>query len=177
MIENWPTKKYSIIYADPPWSYRDKMNDRKSFQTPYKQQPNDWIFSLPVKQITNENSVLFCWITNPMLEHGINLFNAWGFKFKTVCFCWVKLTSKGNPVANLGRWTMGGMELCLLGTKGKPQRLQKNIKQVVFEKRGSHSTKPPIIRDKIVSLLGDLPRIELFARQRVDGWDAWGDEI
>ena len=102
---------------------------------------------------------------------------AWGFKFKTIAFVWVKQTKHGKWVSNLGRWTMGGAEICILATRGKPKRVIKNIKQLVFAERTRHSEKPAEVRNRIVSLMGDLPRIELFARQKTEGWDVWGNEV
>lgn len=77
----------------------------------------------------------------------------------------------------MGRWTRGNSEVCLLATKGKPKRVNNAIDQLVFEPRGKHSQKPAIIRERIVQLVGDLPRIELFARQKTEGWDVWGNEV
>lgn len=68
-------------------------------------------------------------------------------------------------------------ELCLLATKGKPSRVSKSVHQVCDARVMRHSRKPDEIRDKIVELCGDLPRVELFARERCDGWDAIGNEI
>lgn len=112
---------------------------------------------------------------------------AWGFKYKTIAFVWSKRHKDGTPVSNLGRWTMGNVELCLLGTKGSPKRVSKNVKQLVEDYRAEHSRKPDSIREKIVEIMGDIPRIELFARDRgdknlfggnrMDGWDVWGNEV
>lgn len=77
----------------------------------------------------------------------------------------------------MGRWTMGNIEICLLGVKGKPKRITKNIKQLVIAERKRHSEKPNIVRERIVELMGDLPRVELFAREKKDGWDVWGNEV
>ena len=77
----------------------------------------------------------------------------------------------------MGYWTRCNPEQCLLATKGKPKRISKSVKQLIISKRQEHSKKPDIIRDNIIELCGDIPRIELFARQKVDGWDSWGDEI
>jgi N6-adenosine-specific RNA methylase IME4 len=77
----------------------------------------------------------------------------------------------------LGYWTRANPEMCLLATKGNPKRISKNVNQLVIDKRREHSRKPDCVRDRIVELMGDLPRIELFARQKVDGWDCWGNEI
>ena len=77
----------------------------------------------------------------------------------------------------LGYWTRANPEMCLLATKGNPKRISKNVKQLVIDKRREHSRKPDCVRDRIVELMGDLPRIELFDRQTAPGWDSWGDEI
>jgi site-specific DNA-methyltransferase (adenine-specific) len=172
-------KKYQVIYADPPWSYNDKMSGHSfSLDHEYETQDLEWIKKLPVQDFIDKDAVLFLWATNPLLPEAFEVMMAWGFKFVTVAFVWVKETPLlGVTVSNLGRWTMGGAEVCLLGRKGKPQRICKNIKQVIHDVRTDHSKKPREIRDRIVKLMGDIPRIELFARQKVDGWDAWGNEV
>lgn len=172
-------EKYKIIYADPPWSYNDK---RRGFRDPgasekYDTQSEDWIKNLHVKDIAEKDSVLFLWATSPLLPQAIETMKTWGFKFKTVAFVWVKKTKNGKQVHNLGRWTMGGAEIVLLGVKGKPKRLVKNIKQIVEAERTIHSRKPDEVRKRIVELMGDIPRIELFARERAPGWDAFGNEV
>lgn len=111
---------------------------------------------------------------------------AWGFKYKTVAFVWSKRYKDGQPVSNLGRWTMGNVEMCLLGTRGSPKRISNNIRQLVEDYRAEHSRKPDQVREKIVELMGDIPRLELFARDdggkdlfgkgRLDGWDVFGNE-
>jgi len=180
-------KKYQIIYADPPWSYNDKMSGHSfSLDHEYVTQDLEWIKNLPVKDMADKNCALFLWVVNPLLPEAIEVINAWGFKYKTMAFCWVKRTDKGAWVYNMGRWTMGSTEICLLATKGKPQRITKDIKQLVIAERTSHSKKPDIVRQRIVELMGDIPRIELFARgdknkdmfdfNRFDGWDTFGNE-
>ena len=127
--------------------------------------------------VADNNSVLFLWAVSPLLPEAFEVMKAWGFKYKTVAFCWSKNTKNGKKVSNLGRWTMGNVELCLLGVKGKPKRVVKNIKQLVEAERTKHSKKPNEVRERIVKLMGDLPRIELFARERVAGWDVFGNEV
>lgn len=172
------SKKYQIIYADPPWSYNDKMKGHSfSLDHEYSTEKKSLIASLPINNISEKDSVLFLWVVSPLLDEGIETLKAWGFKYKTLAFCWSKHTKNNKKVSNLGRWTMGNVELCLLGVKGHPQRICKNIKQLVEAERTKHSKKPDIVRGRIVSLMGDLPRIELFARQKTPGWDAIGNEI
>jgi len=182
----FPKKKYNIIYADPPWSYNDKMKGHQGAETHYKTMDNKDICELPIADITNQNCVLFLWVTNPLLLEALEVIDAWGFKYKTVAFCWNKMSRNGNLIHNMGRWTMGNIEICLLATKGHPKRVVKNIKQLVINVRSNHSRKPSEVRRRIVRLMGDLPRIELFARPPKDrlfedesykGWDVWGNEV
>jgi len=176
----FPNKKYQIIYADPPWSYRDKMAGHSfSLDHEYHTQSKQWISSLPIREIAEDTCCLFLWVTSPLLDEGIKVIEDWGFKYKTVAFCWSKITKHGKHVSNLGRWTMGNVELCLLGVKGRPNswRIDYSIKQLVIAERTKHSAKPSEVRDRIVKLLGDRPRIELFAREHAEGWDVWGDEV
>src|SRR3990167_8331338 len=172
-------KKYQIILADPPWSYNDKMSGHSfSLDHEYQTQSKDWIKNLPIQNICDKDCVLFLWVISPLLGEGLETLKAWGFDYVTLAFCWVKETPlQFKQVKNLGRWTMGGVELVLLGRKGSPKRIKNNIMQVCFATRGKHSRKPDEIRSRIVDLMGDLPRIELFARQRTPGWDAFGNEV
>lgn len=175
---NFNMKKYQIIYADPPWSYNDKMKGHSfSLDHEYQTQDKEWIQKLPVQNICEKDAVLFLWVVSPMLDEGIDTLKAWGFKYKTLAFCWSKHTKNGKKVKNLGKWTMGNVELCLLGVKGQPKRISKNIYQLVEAERTKHSQKLNEVRTRIVNLMGDLPRIELFARQKTEGWDVWGNEV
>lgn len=113
-----------------------------------------------------------------MLSEALELIQAWGFKYKSIGFQWIKQNKSGKGFFfGLGRWTRGNTEPCLIAVKGKPKRLANNISQLIFSPLEKHSKKPEIVREKIVELIGDLPRIELFARQKTDGWDVWGNEV
>lgn len=178
-------KKYQIIYADPPWSYNDKLGtDRATmggYDKYYKGMSLEDICALPVKEITEKDAILFLWVTMPMLPNAFKVIEAWGFEHKTTAFTWIKL-NPNNPKANtvfkgVGRWVQGNAELVLLATKGKPKRVSKSVSQVVMTPRQAHSVKPDEVRQRIVQLMGDVPRIELFARQKVEGWDVWGNQI
>ena len=170
-------KKYQIIYADPPWSYNDKMKGHQGAETHYQTQDLSWIKSLPVANICEKDCVLFLWVVSPLLPEGIETLKAWGFEYVTLAFCWIKETPMFKQVKNLGRWTMGGVELVLLGRRGHPKRIKNNIVQTVFDIRTGHSKKPLEVGHRIVDLMGDLPRVELFARQKTEGWDAIGYDI
>lgn len=170
-------KKYQIIYADPPWRYQDKKCNGNASQHYDLMGIND-ICKIPVNEIADKDCVLFMWVTYPMLQEGMKLMEAWGFKYKSIGFQWVKLNKKnGKPFFGLGRWTRGNTECCLIATKGKPKRVNNGIFQLIQTPIEGHSKKPEIVREKIVELMGDLPRIELFARQEVEGWDCWGNEV
>lgn len=174
-------KKYQIIYADPPWSYKTwsgKGKEKKSAENHYSCMSKKDIQELPVSQITNENCTLFLWVTFPCLEEGLELINKWGFTYKTCAFNWVKKNKKTDSwFWGLGYWTRANSEVCLLATKGKPKRVSKSVHQVIDTRIEEHSKKPFIVRNKIVELMGDIPRIELFAREKTEGWDVWGNEV
>ena len=134
--------------------------------------------ALPVADIAAKDSALFLWATLPQLPEALQLIEAWGFKYKTCGFTWVKRNKKSNSwFFGLGYWTRANAELCLIGTKGKISRSSNKISQVIDEPIEEHSKKPDIVREKIVQLMGDLPKIELFARQKAKGWDVWGNEV
>lgn len=174
-------KKYDIIYADPPWAYHDTLGgNAKMGAMPYPTMTNEEICAMPIgNKIAKKDSILFMWATMPKLQEALDVIKAWGFKYKTCAFCWVKQNPKsGGVYAGLGRWVQGNAELCLLATKGHPHRISKSVKQIVMAPRGKHSAKPSEVRDRIVQLMGeDTDRIELFARDYADGWDCWGNEV
>lgn len=170
-------KKYDIIYADPPWEYRDKACNGSCSQH-YNTMSLVDICNLPIKKISGKNSILFLWTTYPFLAEALTVIKAWGFTYKTIGFQWVKLNKKSlTPFFGLGRWTRGNTEPCLIATKGKPSRIRKDVFQLIQTPIQGHSKKPKEVREKIVCLMGNLPRIELFAREKTEGWDVWGDEM
>lgn len=171
--------KYSIIYADPPWKYGDNRHHNPGYAgITYDVMRTQDICDLPVKDIAENDSILFLWTTVPMISDALKVMKAWGFKYKTVGFTWIKTNPKSGGYASLiGQYTMGSTELCLIGTRGHPRRICKNIKQLVVEPRTIHSKKPTEVRDRIVALMGDLPRVELFARDCGPGWVCIGNGI
>ena len=174
-----PNKKFSIIYADPPWSYKDKAKSGKrgaSFK--YKTQSDNWVCDLPVKDIASDDCALFLWVTMPKLPEAFKVIESWGFTYKTVAFTWVKKNKKANSwFWGMGNWTRANAEVCLLAIKGRPKRVSASVHSVVDARIERHSKKPDEVRNRIVELLGDIPRIELFARQQSEGWECWGDEV
>ena len=176
---NFPNKKYNIIYADPPWSYRDKaLAGNRGAICKYNTEETSSISLLPVKDIAADDCILFVWVTMPKLNECFDLISSWGFEYKTCAFTWIKTNKKSDSLFwGMGSWTRANPEVCLLAVKGNPKRLSASVHSVVMSQIREHSRKPDEVRDRIVELMGDLPRIELFARQRVDGWDAWGNEV
>jgi N6-adenosine-specific RNA methylase IME4 len=176
---NLPNKKYNIIYADPPWSYRDKaLAGNRGAICKYPTQSQDWLKNLPIKNISDKDCILFLWVTMPKLNECFDLIKVWNFEYKTCAFTWVKKNKKANSwFWGMGRWTRANSEICLLATKGKPKRISAAVHSVVDTPIERHSKKPDCVRDRIVELCGDLPRIELFARQKTKGWDVWGNEV
>ena len=183
------SKKYEIIYADPAWSFGDRLRsskkkadgkmDYRELERHYDTMSIKEMCEIPVKNITAENSVLFMWTTDAHLEEAMKVINAWGFKYKTIGFVWNKKTNKGNQVCFMGKWTMKGSEICLLATKGKAYSMieKHNVRQLVEAERQKHSKKPDEVRNRIVELLGNRPRLEMFCRESKQGWDVWGNEV
>jgi len=172
-------KKYRIIYADCPWGYRvySGKGQGRTAESHYHTMDTEAIRSLPVAKIADDDCILFLWVTFPCLTEGLSVMEAWGFHYKTCGFTWVKRNKKADTYFfGLGHWTRGNAEICLIGTRGRPKRVSKSVPQICDARIMEHSRKPDEIRDRIVKLCGDLPRIELFARQRTKGWDCIGNE-
>ena len=172
--------KYNIIYADPPWQYHvwSQKGKGRTAENHYKTMPLSEICLLPVEQISAPDSVLFLWATFPNLQEAFEVIKSWGFTYKTIAFVWVKKNKKADSLFwGLGHWTRANAEFCLLATKGNPRRASKSVHQIIMTPIEAHSKKPDEARQRIVELMGDLPRIELFARQATLGWDVWGNEV
>lgn len=187
-------KKYQIIYADPPWSFSSGIRSSKKIDGVYQYYTPDTtvgdgkyksvmkaqdILNLPVESIADDDCVLFLWTTDAHLTLALDVIKAWGFTYRTIAFVWNKKEKSGKQVCYFGKWTMKGTEICLLGARGKAHSLIKShkVRQLVEATRGKHSEKPKEVCERIVQLMGDIPRIELFARAKADGWDAWGNEV
>lgn len=177
----FPNKKYKIIYADPPWTFSvwNVAKSDRHVSHKYNIMTVEEICNLPIQEITEENSVLFMWCINPNLLDALKVITAWGFEYKTVAFAWIKKNKKSDTwFWGMGYYTRSNIELCLLATKGKPlKRISRSVHQIIDDRIMEHSKKPDEVRTRIVKLFGDLPRIELFARQHTPGWDVWGDEV
>lgn len=182
-----PNKKYSVIYADPPWHYNGKMQYDKSGKVDCNKNWEKGIFissacfkyptvktkdlmKLNIPDILENDSLLFMWTTNPHLSQAIDLGKSWGFDYKTVAFVWNKMNH--NP----GQYTLSYCEMCLLFKKGRIPRPRgaRNIKQLIEMPRRKHSEKPEQVADGIEKMFPTQSKIELFARNRRKGWDSWG---
>lgn len=179
MSPPFPEGRFGVIYADPPWrfeTYSEKGKGR-SPERHYACMSLADIKALPVQSLAAEDCALFLWVTYPMLRNGLDVLQAWGFRFSTVAFTWAKeLFGGGGWHMGTGYWTRANPEIVLLGLRGHPKRVRKDIPNLVVCRIGTHSRKPPIVRNQIVRLMGDVPRIELFAREAAEGWSRWGLE-
>jgi len=164
--------KYRIIYADPPWSYG---NDRTFYGgDPVSHYPTmtiDQLCTMPIKEMAEDNSVLFIWVTSPLLDECFSVITAWGFKYKS-SFVWDKVKH------NMGHYNSVRHELLLICTRGSclPDS-SKLIDSVVSIERTEHSTKPDEFRNIIEEMYNYGNKIELFARIEKDGWDSYGNQI
>lgn len=171
-------KLYDLIYADPPWQYSDKSKHRGGAERHYNTMGIHEIKELPVVKIASPDSVLFLWVTFPLLKEGIATLEAWGFKYKTLGFCWVKKAGNGNLSIGMGHHTRSNAEICLLGVRGRGlKRVNAGIRSTQIHIRGRHSAKPNTFREDLEKLYGPQERLELFAREEAPGWTSWGNEI
>ena len=177
-------KKYNIIYADPPWKYKQKQinfqhyNKGKKYinsvEEHYRTMSRKELEDMRevIQKIAKNDCLLFMWATCPNLDIAIDLGKSWGFEYKTVAFVWDKQRT------NYGFYTLSQCELCLIFKKGKiPKKQTNNVKQLLSKHVGKHSSKPEEIRNRIDAMFSKQERIELFARQEVEGWDCWGNEV
>lgn len=172
----FPAKKYNVIYADPPWAFRvwSEKGKERSADKHYSCMTLDDLKQMPVNSITaGDGCALFMWATFPMLREALELIEAWGFEYKTIAFCWVKQNKNSDGIfKGMGYYTRSNAEICLLATRGRVlERKSRSVSSVIISHIERHSKKPAETRDRIVELFGDLPRIELFARETAPGWD------
>lgn len=175
-------KKYQIIYADPPWEYKQKQINFQHYDAGkiyinsvndhYPTMPLSELESLPIQELSDTDCLLFMWAVSPKLDVAIELGKKWGFEYRTVAFVWDKQRT------NYGFYTLSQCELCLVFKKGRiPKKAVNNVKQFLSEKVGEHSRKPSYVRDSLEQMFPEAKKIELFARQKTPGWDAWGNEV
>ena len=145
---------------------------------PYPTMKTEDICALPIKNIADKKSILFIWATFRKLIECLKVIEAWGFSYYGLGFDWTKTYKSGKPCYGMGYYTRQNNEICLIGVrKSRIKPVDRNISCVVQSIRREHSRKPDEVRDYIARICGDVPRIELFAREEFLGWDSWGNEI
>lgn len=182
-----PQKNYSLIVIDPPWTYSLRESDRTHRnRTPYPNMSSSDILNLPIGKIAAADAYLFLWVTNNHLPLGFQCLSAWGFTYKTT-FTWLKTTKDSTsnalkPRIGVGHYGRSCTEHFLVATKGKPRSFTSlgltDIPNVILAPRTAHSRKPEeffAIANRLGDVLGGS-KIELFAREWREGWDAWGAE-
>lgn len=172
-------KRFGVIYADPPWEFRvwSGAGKDRSADNHYKTGGLDAIKALPVEALAAENCALLMWAVMPELPGALEVIKAWGFQYKTVGFTWVKQNKSGEGLFwGMGYWTRANAEVCLLATKGKPERIAKDVHQVLLSPIMDHSRKPDEFHERIERLLPG-PYLEVYARRPRKGWTVWGNEI
>lgn len=171
--------KFELILADPPWKYDDSASaGKRGAAHKYSVMRLEDICAMPIKQLAAPNCLLAMWWVAPMPLEALTVVRAWGFEFKTMKgFTWKKLTKHGKDHMGMGNLTRANTEDCLFAVRGRPKRVNAGVRQFIEAKRGRHSEKPAEVRDRLVQLVGDVPRVELFARDAAPGWAAFGDEI
>ncbi len=168
-------EKYAVIYADPPWQYTS--GDQHSTEEQdtvlgdhYPSMSIGQLCDLPVKQMAATDAVLFMWVTSPTLEEAFQVINAWGFDYKA-SMVWDKVSH------NVGNYVSVRHEMLLICKRGQPPKVPKLVDSVYEEERTVHSRKPAYFHELIDELYPSGRRIELFAREEREGWEAYGNEV
>jgi site-specific DNA-methyltransferase (adenine-specific) len=182
---------FQVLYADPPWQYANRGTLANGFRggasQHYPLMKIEQLCGLPVGEVAGQDAVLFLWVPSPkLLEYGPPVLAAWGFEYKTIAFCWVKVTrgsgcglcGGGKPAIGCGAYTRPSVELCLLATRGKTLKpARHDVLQVIHAPRGKHSEKPEAVARRIERLYSGVRKIELFARRERPGWTCVGHEL
>ena len=171
-------KKYRVIYADPPWSFKvwSGKGTARAAENHYSTMSLKEIKALPVANIAADDCALFMWAVMPQLPEALDVIEAWGFKYKTCAFSWMKKNKKSDGLfCGLGYWTRANAEICLLATKGKPRRMAKDVRQAVLSPLREHSRKPDEFYD-VIRRVTQGPRIDVFSRESREGFTTFGNE-
>ena len=192
---DWPTGKFGAILADPPWRFevwsgetavkaRDSKSTYLSSAAHYETMTPKDLAALPVASLATGDCALFLWVSWPLLLEALDIINSWRFTYKTCAFSWMKarvsqidlFRDDADSLMGMGYWTRANSEVCLLATRGKPKRLNADVRQGIIEPRREHSRKPDCVHDRIERLVAG-PYLELFARTQRPGWTEWGNEV
>jgi N6-adenosine-specific RNA methylase IME4 len=172
-------RRFPVIYADPPWSFYtySGKGKQRSAERYYDTMSLDDIKALPIADLAADDCALFLWSVCPEIPGALEIIQSWGFEFKTVGLNWIKQNRSGEGIfTGMGYWTRANSELCLLATRGNPQRLAMDVHQVIMTPVGEHSEKPDEAYGRIERLIAG-PYLELFARKERDNWVTWGNEL
>ena len=182
-----PRGHFNCAHIDLPWSFAtwSHRGQGKGASQHYQTSSFDRLAALPVPQLVAPDAVLFFWVVQPLLPEAMQILAHWGFTFKTVAFYWVKMPAKWTeasgrvrPRLSLGYHTRSGAEQCWLAVRGRGYKRQsQGVEQVIHAPIREHSRKPDQAAERIELLVGDVPKIELFARTQRPGWTAWGNEV
>lgn len=186
-MKKYDGKKYELVYCDPSWQFNDK-NTGGSYKSGsanvYEVMSAKQMCDLPIKNITADNCLLAMWHVGAMPVEALRLVNSWGFTLKTMSgLLWHKTTKPDKKTGEvkdafgMGHWTRQSTESCLFAVKGRPKRINASVRNFIESPRMAHSAKPAEARNRLVQLLGDVPRVELFAREKSPGWDTVGLDI
>jgi len=168
-----------VLLCDPPWQFRcySPRGMGKSAERHYNTLSQNEIIRLVSDIKLAPDCVLFLWVTDPMLEHGLDLINQMGFTYKTVAFTWIKKTRHGRDHVGMGYYTRANPEMCLLATRGKVlPRKSKSVRQLLVSPLREHSRKPDEVYERIEALF-DGPYVEMFARTQRNNWHCIGDQV
>jgi len=176
---SWPVSAYDVVYADPPWPYKDKSINRGGAARHYTVMTEAEIAELPVPRLARADSMLFLWATGPNLPMALRVMDNWGFSYRGVGFTWLKSNADNTLFIGMGHYTRSNAEFCLMGKRGKGlRRVDKGIPMAQIHPRMRHSAKPVGFRQSIEWLYGTtVSRVELFARSECSRWDSWGNEV
>lgn len=175
-------RKYQVLYADPPWKHlgRYRSKTRKRDTAHYPRMTKDEICALNITKYVAKDALLFLWATDGRMDKAIEVMKAWGFKYTTVAFVWLKQEARSKRIVKVvSPWFIKSAELCLFGTRGHPLKLLKtrNTRQLLVAPRSIHSAKPTLARLRIEKMFPQCKKLELFARDYSPGWSVWGNEV
>lgn len=189
LLETPQAGDYNVVYADPAWKFKlrgKRGADDRSPERHYVTMTVKEMAILPVREVVAKDCFCFMWTSGTYLQKAMALLGQWGFTYSTIVFTWVKLKpgmgtqafmTEKDFTMGLGYSSRKNTEIVLLGRRGHPKRVAKNVRELIFAERREHSRKPDETRHRILQLAGDVPRLEMFAREQTEGWDAWGNEI
>ena len=166
---HFPSRKYKTILADPPWQEQGGGKIKRGADKHYPLMKTKDKKDLDVNSLADDNCWLYLWVTNNFLKDGLEVMENWKFRYVTN-FCWAK------DRFGIGYYFRGQHELCLFGVKGNLKPIHRNIPSLIYAKRTKHSKKPEESFE-VFDKMSHEPRIELFARNKRNGWDSWGNEI